>query len=155
MLNKTDIKEISYTCPRCQQQIVTFVDTSEFQDKEFPVVITDIHGSSNDKHANTLYLDENFVIRAVEASDVTSSSVEEEPVRNVQKVKEMLIPIPKEKVKLSNLGYIERLLVKAIDGEKTTEELASELQLPEKRVKLLINKLFVEKHIKKIKRVIK
>lgn len=154
-MNKTNLKEISYTCPRCQQQIVTFVDTSEFSDKEFPVVITDIHGSTEDKHANTLYLDENYVIRAVEASDITSSSIEEPPQEAVKKVKQLLIPIPKKKISLDELGYIEKLLVNRIDGEKTTEDLAAELKLPEKRVKLLVNKLLVEKYLEEIKRVIK
>jgi thiol-disulfide isomerase/thioredoxin len=150
------LKKISYTCPKCKELIETFVDLKEFEGKDFPVVITDVHGKTNERHANTLYLDEQFVIRAIETSDVTAQQIDDGITYDLgEELTEIYLPIPKENIKPKGLGFIENLLLKRIDGKKTTIDLAEELKLSEKRVRMVAKKLQVNGYIKQIKRVIK
>lgn len=155
MINKHELKSLVYTCPECQKQVETFIDTKEFEEKEPPYKITDVHGNPPNRHAATIYVDENFVVRAIEVSDVTTQTTEDESPTTKQQVAEYFIPVPAtEKVSMKDLGYLEKSILSRINGTRTSIDIANELNIAHGRVKMILSKLLATKKISELKRML-
>ncbi|NWF96979.1 MAG: hypothetical protein HXY34_12630 [Candidatus Thorarchaeota archaeon] len=130
---------MKFFCPVCKDEVEVQIETVRVMHSPrnpVPVVVT--HGSP--EHAVTVFVDREFRVRATSASDIVKRIATTEAKRKPLTTRH--VPFPKgEQVTLSGLDSHQISIVALADGKRSIEELASILELPEMRVKILCEQL--------------
>ncbi len=117
----------------------------------YPVIISNIHGSP--EHAVTLFIDQEFRIRAIEASDITARLNEMRAARTP--LTEHYIPIAKKgKLNLNKLNRDEAIIVSLSDGKTSLAEIAQILNKTVLETKLIAERLVRLKYLERVEKVI-
>jgi len=128
------------------------LDESKIKNAEhYPVVVSNIHGSP--EHTVTLFIDQEFRIRAIEKTDITARLDEMRAAR--EPLVERYIPIAKKgKLNLNKLDRDEAIIVSLSDGNTSLEEIAQILNKSVMEVKLIAERLVRMKYLEKVEKVI-
>ncbi len=144
--------EVSFVCPVCQERKQVNIDQDQVLNaprNPVPIVIT--HGSP--EHAVTIFIDIDFNIRAVSASDIVQR-LDDTAIVSFR-LQKKTVPFPKKKqVSLSGLSGIQCALIALIDGKRSIDELAEALDISTMKVKILCEQLVKMSKIESVKVVI-
>ncbi len=130
---------VSFTCPVCKKSETVDIDPAQIEQaprNPVPVVVT--HGTP--EHAITLFIDREFHVRAINASNIVQRI--EESRERYSRLSKRIVPFPKKGgASLTGLSGTQCALMSMIDGETTIKEIAATLQLSEMKVKILCEQL--------------
>lgn len=146
------MKKITFNCPICSQEITMELDEDKILNAHhFPVTVSNIHG--NPEHTVTLFIDHDFRIRAIEASDITARLNEMRATRTP--LTEQYIPIAKHgKLDLSKLTRDEAIIVSLADGKTSVDDIAKILKKSPFEIKLIAERLVRMKYLERVEKVI-